>query len=297
MVDQLAALDRLLEAEARMNDTRNTDVSPRSKTKQYVGALRDLGLAEANVPAREWRRKFHSTRLLINNLIAGKGDDEVVAYFQARRPEYKGLMARAQTDNLMPPWNMVRTTVLNTETGEPEDVSSPFLLFHILDGRPDITAPYVKKTSRRGPHMTNSAQVNATNVRSTKRNRASTATHFRKQLKTRGTNRGARGNGLSVSEVEKRNQVFCPHMDMSRGWYARTGTRHTLCYKGYSYSFKTCCPACAGQIRKKKGKYVVPSRKGVRTLQLRHKTTGQVVQYAKRTGGSCRDKRTRRSRS
>ena len=268
MVDKLAPLDNLLDAEHRLNDPQTSATTERSKIREYIDALEGIGLTGNK---GNWRKRFHEMRMVINRLLAGDGDPADVDHFRSRLHLYKAMMARVQTDNYMPTWNDVK--VIDDSTGTMSDVSAPYLLFHILDGRPDITAPYVARHKHRA---------------TTKRRTAHTTTQTRKKHRTRS------GGAPSVSDRQKRSQTYCPYMRTSDGKYTRTQTRHVLCYKGHRYSFRTCCPVCATKIKRSIGTFVLPSTKGAHLLPMRHRDTRQVVQYAKRIGKGCTTKKTRK---
>ena len=252
----LKMLDALVHAEHQLNDLGESREPVRKRTKEYFRMLGQLGLAGGG---RNWRRRFHSLR---KGLLRFRSEDfaskhpTALSYYNQRLPFYRGAIARVQTDNVAPDsFNQIPT--LDADTGEvdTDGVSAPGILQVILDGHEDPTAPYVGRRTASG-------------TRRRKRTRS--------RKRTRRQKRSTR-----VSEADKLSQKYCPHMQRSKGKYARTTKSHRFKYKGNTYSFRTCCAQCARSVQKHPRDYVVSYNKDDRILGLKHSGTGKVVQYAK----------------
>lgn len=252
----LKMLDTLVHAEHQLNDLSESRKPVRERTKAYFGMLGKLGLAGGG---HHWRSRFHSLR---KGLLRFRSDDfaskypAALSYYNQRLPFYRGAIARVQTDNVSPDeFNQIPTLDPDTGDVDREGVSAPGVLQIILDGHEDPTAPYVGRRTASG-------------TRRRKRTRSRKRTRRQKRR-------------TSVSEADKLSQKYCPHMQRSKGKYARTTKSHKLKYKGNTYSFRTCCSQCAKSVQQSPRDYVVSYKKDGRILGLKHSETGKVVQYAK----------------
>ena len=89
------------------------------------------------------------------------------------------------------------------------------------------------------------------------------------------------GHHMQVTDQDKLSQKYCPHMPPHDGKYVQTTQSHRLKYMGKHYDFKTCCPQCAKAVKEHPYKYVVKCPDHPSKLCLKHRNTGDIVQYLK----------------
>ncbi len=314
-------LDSLVAAEANLNNTDLPRETLKSRTKTYFEVLKEMGLTAGS---QGWLRRFHSLRTSMQSLNNNHdpNNNAAVKYHNKRRT-YQGAIARVQTDNVVPfyssshqstgPWNNVPVVDKNFPIGDDNTIlqpnhptiSAPGILLLVIQGEADPTLPYRKKkeiyTARSKQHNRRTRSPRGHSLTASVSNGTSSSAHrvshkkrhtpppsvIGRKTKTRRTGRGAEHR---ITESDKKAQIYCPHMQKHDNTYVKTNSSHILRYKGHKYSFRTCCRQCANVIQTNPKHYVVTVKNKKCYIGLRHSTTDQIVQYAKKTTRTCRRK-------
>lgn len=319
----IQALDSLVSADAELNNIDLPIETAPARTKAYFKVLKEMGLTYH--PG--WRRRFHDIRETLPNLNKGETADyyqsNKSSYQGAiSRVQTDNIFPFYQRPG-DEPWNLIQVEHPDfpTSSGVPlkhnhPTVSAPGILLMVIQGMTDPTLPHQahrtlphkKKNTPRsrlpkgrtsspggpslnaqyGPLQSKASLTQAPNAsHRTRRTPPLPAPGMKTKKKKRRT---GRGTAHRITKGEKKAQVYCPHMQKHNGKYVKTNSSHILRHNGHKYSFRTCCQQCANVIKTNPKYYVVNMKNKRCYIGLRHSTTDQIVQYAKKTAKTCRRK-------